>query len=190
MKKVEITCAGAGIVYLDDLVDFQGNLKDLSKENYEKLKKEILDLGFSEPISVWAKDGKMYCLNGHQRRRTLMQMRVEGYEIPPIPVNFIEAKDKKEAKKKVLALTSQYGEMTGQGLYEFSIDAGLNAGEIEEAFRFPEVDFDSWKIEFFGEGFEPGTEAEQGKLDEKKPIVTQCPNCGECFDANENKPKN
>lgn len=37
--------------------------------------------------------------------------------------------------------------------------------------------------------FEPGSEDDQGKLDEKKPIITQCPNCGECFDANENKPK-
>lgn len=38
--------------------------------------------------------------------------------------------------------------------------------------------------------FEPGTEDDQGQLDEKKPVITQCPNCGECFDANENKPKN
>ncbi len=38
--------------------------------------------------------------------------------------------------------------------------------------------------------FDPGTEEDQGQLDEKKPVTTQCPNCGECFDANENKPKN
>lgn len=38
--------------------------------------------------------------------------------------------------------------------------------------------------------FDVGSEDEQGKLDQKKPLVTQCPNCGECFDANENKPKN
>lgn len=37
--------------------------------------------------------------------------------------------------------------------------------------------------------FEPGDESDQGQLDEKKPLITQCPNCGECFDANENKPK-
>lgn len=38
--------------------------------------------------------------------------------------------------------------------------------------------------------FKPGDLGDQGQLDQKKPIVTQCPNCGECFDANENKPKN
>lgn len=35
--------------------------------------------------------------------------------------------------------------------------------------------------------FKPGTEDEQGKLDEKAPMVVQCPNCAECFDANTNK---
>jgi hypothetical protein len=36
--------------------------------------------------------------------------------------------------------------------------------------------------------FKVGTEEEQGKLDELTPLITQCPNCGECFNANENKP--
>lgn len=35
----------------------------------------------------------------------------------------------------------------------------------------------------------PGTEDDQGQLDQKEPLVTQCPNCGECFNAHENKPK-
>lgn len=38
--------------------------------------------------------------------------------------------------------------------------------------------------------FEPGSEDDQGQLDQKKPIETQCPKCGECFDANKNKPQN
>ena len=37
--------------------------------------------------------------------------------------------------------------------------------------------------------FEPGTEDDQGKLDQKQPKVVQCPNCGENFDANEAKPQ-
>jgi hypothetical protein len=56
----------------------------------------------------------------------------------------------------------------------------------------PDFDIDLLGIKEFSlvPEFEPGTEDDQGKLDEKKPLVTQCPNCGECFDANENKPKN
>ena len=37
--------------------------------------------------------------------------------------------------------------------------------------------------------FSPGSAEEQGQLDQKQPLITQCPNCGECFNAHENKPK-
>lgn len=150
-KTIRIACTGAGQEYLQDLVPLQGNLKDLSKENYEKLKKEILELGFSEPISVWVNEGKKKILNGHQRIRTLNQMVADGFECPQIPVCYIEAESLREAKQKILALTSQYGEITKDGLYEFMHDAGFTMPEIEDSFRFPEIDFKSFKDNFFNE---------------------------------------
>lgn len=150
-QKIEIKCTGADLVYIESLSPFQGNLKDLSKTNYEKLKKEILDLGFSEPVSVWKNNNNFFLLNGHQRVRTLAEMKKEGFEIPKIPVNWVEAKDIKEAKKKVLALTSQYGEMTGQGLYEFMNEASINFKEIENSFRFPEINFEQFEAGFIKE---------------------------------------
>lgn len=149
---IQIKCKGADALYIDQIEPFQGNLKDLSEENYKKLKKEILELGFSEPVSVWAHNNKFLLLNGHQRHRALLQMKKEGFEIPKIPVSFVEAKDIKEAKKKVLALTSQYGEITKQGLYEFMNEAEISMPELSDSFRFPEINLDVFKLEFFDNG--------------------------------------
>jgi DNA modification methylase len=148
-KCIEIKCRGAELVPHEALIPFQGNLKDLSEENYNKLKREILDLGFSEPFSVWKNDGKIHLINGHQRHRVIGKMLEEGYECPDLPISVVEAESFTQAKRKVLALTSQYGEITGQGLYEFTLDAGLTPEEIKARFRFPELNFDSWNVEFF-----------------------------------------
>lgn len=168
--KIEIKCQGARTAKVTDLRPFQGNLKNLSAENYHRLKKEILELGFSEPVSVWDHKGELLLLNGHQRVRTLQQMIIEGYDCPEIPISVIEANNKKEAKKKILALTSQYGEITKDGLYEFMSEAEISMKEIEESFRFPEIDFDNFKSDFFEE---PSNPEKDDAIPEKPPAVCQ-----------------
>jgi hypothetical protein len=158
-KVIRIECEGQGYTAIDNINEFQGNLKDLSVENYEKLKRQILKLGFSEPISVWKNEEKLFALNGHQRLRTLRTMREEGFVIPKIPVNIVQAKDIKQAKEKVLSLTSQYGQITDQGLYEFLHEADLDFNFIKDDLRFPEIDFDKFDAEFIRE-----IEAQEGAL--------------------------
>jgi DNA modification methylase len=147
-RQIEISCTGADLVEIGKLENFQGNLKKLSKDNLAKLKKEILQNGFSEPISVWKNEDKFYILNGHQRVRTLLHM-AEDHEIPKIPINYVDAKNIKEAKRKVLALTSQYGEMTNEGLFQFMNDSSIEWSEIKDSFRFPEIDFNHFEKEKF-----------------------------------------
>ena len=105
MPAIQIKCKGSGVMALDDLTELQGELKSLSVSDYKRLKKSILDLGFSFPEQVWkAPDGKTWCLDGHQRIRTLRQMRdKEGFKVPSIPVCEVEAADLKEARRKCLA---------------------------------------------------------------------------------------
>lgn len=148
MEKVNIACSGNDVLDVDLLQPFQGNLKVLSEENYQKLKAEILELGFSEPVSVWKNKDKHLILNGHQRVKTLKKMKQDGYLIPKIPVSFIYANSIKEAKKKVLALTSQYGEMKAQGLYDFMQEAELELGDLDN-FRLPEIKEDAFIEEYF-----------------------------------------
>lgn len=148
-QTIRIACKGAATLDQSKLVEFQGNLKDLTKDNYQRLKKQIVELGFSEPFSVW-KQGKSHnVLNGHQRLRTIREMIKEGWACPPVPVNMVEAKSLKEAKRKVLALASQYGNLNRQGLYEFIIENDFSPTDLMENFSFPEVDFPTFNVEFF-----------------------------------------
>lgn len=159
-------------VEIETLKEFQGNLKDLVDDNYKKLKKDILALGFSEAITVWDDQGTLKIMNGHQRFRTLMRMKEEGHGIPQIPVVVIHAKDPREAALKVLSLTSQMGVMTGQGLYEFMNDHEITMEELTGSFRFPEINFDSFKMEFFDDNIiEPVGEEDEAPEPPKETFV-------------------
>lgn len=142
-KTVKIACKGADQADLAKLVHFQGGLKTLTEANYIKFRNQMLKLGFSEPISVWNDKGKLNVLNGHQRLAVLRRLeKDEGYEVPKIPINFVEAKDITEAKKKVLALTSSYGDMTTESLGDFLLEANLDLGDIAQDFRFLDVELE------------------------------------------------
>ena len=63
---------------LEDLHEFQGNLKELWKDNAEKLWRQMVETGFSDPFKVWKDpDGRLNLLDGHQRRRVLIAKRKE-----------------------------------------------------------------------------------------------------------------
>lgn len=139
------------LVSIHDLVPFQGDLKELSEENYQKLKSDILEYGFSEPFTVWLNPAGSKCLmNGHQRLKTLFRMQQEGYQIPELPMVIVRAKDEQEAAMKVLSLTSQFGVMTQKGLYDFIKVKQLKIDQIAINMRFPEINLTKFKIEFFG----------------------------------------
>lgn len=141
---------------LDDLLIMQGNLKDLSAEDYEKIKKEIIETGFAFPIHIWKKPtGEKSVIGGTQRTLSLRRMRdQEGYVIPPLPVVIVHAKNEKEARRRILQDASQYGEITRQGLYKFMDEADIGMAEMRDSFRMPDIDFDAFDLEFFKEKFE------------------------------------
>jgi DNA modification methylase len=121
-----------------DLLPTQGELKDLSTENYEKLKKNIERRGFIDPVAVWEdKNGIKYILNGHQRQRVLAN---EGW-IEPIPYFNVPAKTLQEAAAIVLELTSQYGKITQEGLDAHIAKYDLPEAEIYEATHFDALSF-------------------------------------------------
>lgn len=148
-RTIEIKCKGSDVISIDQLTFFQGKLKKLSEESYQRLKHSILSLGFSFPVSAWKYRNKVMILDAHQRVDTLIRMRQEGYVIPDIPVVWIEAKDQQEAARKVLAATSQYGEMQVDGLHNFMKEFKLEMPDLVGSFSFPEVDFESFELAFF-----------------------------------------
>ena len=149
-KVVRIACEGAAELNLDDLTPIQDDLKELSVENYQKLRGDILNLGFSEPISIWAHDNANLILNGHQRYFALKHMRdMEGYSVPPIPVSWVEADNLEEAQLKILSLTSNFGEVTPEGLYKFMNKAKIPLERVKASFRLPEINMPLFEEEFF-----------------------------------------
>jgi hypothetical protein len=97
-------------------------------------------------------------------------------------VDWIEAKDEKEAKEKILLISSQYGKMTEDSLYQF-IAGSLDINELLPLIEFPQLDLEGLRKTLSDQGgspnFQPVTAEEQSRLDQKSPIV--CPNCGEQF---------
>lgn len=193
-KTVIIACRGAAALSLEQLMPFQGNLKTLPEENYRKLRDEMLRDGFSEPISIWQEpvdggDGvyRYHILNGHQRVTALKRMRDhEGFLVPDLPVSFVEAGDVRTAKRKVLALTSQFGVMTLDSVREFATEAQLGFADISDSFRFSEVDLSKLqpvapkKVEFTAkDGAKELSEDEFQKFDHT------CPRCA--FSYNDDK---
>lgn len=157
---------------LDEMEYFQGSLKDLSKENFEKAWKSMSELGFSEPFTLWKKPGcsKFPILNGHQRFRVLSKKAEQGETLPlTFPCIMVSAESEEVARKKVLALTSQYGEITKDGLYEFLHVSNVDVSFLQETLRFPEIDFKHFDIEYY--------EPEPNK-EEKKKKSFECPACG------------
>jgi hypothetical protein len=129
MKEIRVTCRAADILPIDSLIEFQGNLKSISKDNLDKLKRSILRHGFTAPFFIW--HGVDYhILDGHQRLKALCSLREEGYDMPLLPVVYIEADNEAEAKEKLLYITSQYGEFSTKGFFEFSEGIDLDLSEI------------------------------------------------------------
>jgi hypothetical protein len=136
--KISPTLANLETVDYRELKDFQGNLKDLTEKHYNKLKKSI-GKQFDFPFFVWRdSNNNNWIFDGHQRHRVLSKELATPYELPCI---FIDAKDEKEAKKKLLALNSQYGTMTKEGFDEFTFD--FEPFELDELYEISVMDM--WK---------------------------------------------
>ena len=123
MKKIKVINKGnlPTIEWEDLKKSFEPNkLKKEKDRNVSDLKESILALGFAIPMMIW-EEGK-FITDGAGRFIALEMLEYEGYEIPAIPYVPIEAKNKKEAKRVTLAISSQYGDITNDSLGEFSMD--------------------------------------------------------------------
>ncbi len=123
-------------LHINDLIEFQDTLKDLTTREYKKLRKSILEHGFYIQFFVWTSpDGIHYILDGHQRKRVIIG---EGW-LMLYPVQFIAAASYAEAKEKLLTITSQYGKITQEGYDEFTFD--MNPNWLQETVMFDALPF-------------------------------------------------
>lgn len=164
---VIIKCKGHQTEPIDRLIEFQGNLKRLSEKNREKLIGSICTKGFIAPIFVWDDQGEWKLLDGHQRLKTLLWMRQNGWDIPMLPVDVVEADDEQDAKKKLLAITSQYGEFDIDGYMEFT-----ESIDIDDTIRLTDEEWTNEKES--SNNSESHDERESVDYEEKKEIIIEC----------------
>lgn len=160
---------------IDDLIPYPRNSRTHSPDQVTKIVASIKEFGFLSPIIV---DGENGIVAGHGR---VMAAKKLGLKKLPC----IEASHLTEAQKRAyiiadnrLALDAGWdNEMLRIELQELDTDGfdltitGFDFGELTTLFDNPD--------------FSPGTEDDQGKLDELDPKMCQCPHCGQEFDLRE-----
>ena len=139
-KEIKSRIIKTELVDISELTPFQGETKKLSDINFNKLRKVLIDEGFSFTIHVWETSGKIFIIDGHQRVSVMKSLLAQGYSIPKVNCAFISAKNFKEAKKLVLLAISQYGKIDKKGFHDF-------IGEDEFAFtdfELPDLPSNFW----------------------------------------------
>jgi ParB-like chromosome segregation protein Spo0J len=162
-------------VSVASLVPYARNSRTHSQQQVDKIAASIREFGFLNPIIV---DGENGIIAGHGR-----VMAAQKLGLTDLPV--IEASHLTEAQRRAyviadnrLALDAGWDnellkvelqDLDAQG-FDLSL-TGFELGELTNLFDEP--------------NFAPGTEGDQGKLDELAPKMVQCPHCGQDFDLRE-----
>jgi hypothetical protein len=168
---IRITYEARHALPLDEVADFQGDAKTITRGNLDKLKRSIKKHGFFVPLFVWRKGSTTYIIDGHQRRKALLELRDEGEEVPPIPVEYIDAKSKKDAAEKLLAITSQFGEFDVGFLEAWTTGLGVNLPLLDVRLVDVELSFDVPEYEV------PERNKEIDE-DAMRQTEHECPSCG------------
>lgn len=144
--------------------------KDFKNDNpeiIEKLKTSLKNNGFASPFHVWQNKTKTYILDGHYRSKCLKELQSEGIKIPDkLPANFIDCKNKTEAKKMVLVYNSHYATINEDSMTDFL--NGMNIDDLDLEINIPDIDL---KI---GE-WEP--KDNEKEFDENIETQNECPKC-------------
>lgn len=153
-KKIKITADERIPRYpLANIEGLQGELKSLSDVDGQKLRDSIEKHGFFAPLFIWENKGKYKLLDGHQRVALLSMMRdKEGVSIPDLPAVTISAKNENEAKEKLLLITSQFGKVDKQGLYEFLSGMEIEMQSVVTQFSLAGIDGLKFLDEFVNDG--------------------------------------
>jgi ParB-like chromosome segregation protein Spo0J len=170
MEEIRVKIKGLVNLKLEQLNEFQEDIKELLEPDYQAFKAAILAEGFDFSPAVFQDgDDQWWLLDGHQRKRTLQLMEAEGYRIPLIPCVETEADDLDHARRMVLLAASRWGTFKQDRLKEFLKKASLSSEEAMQKFRLH-----SGKIGKL-------TQVRSHLREEKAPVSVpthKCPACG------------
>lgn len=136
---LKIRFDGTDYEKLEDLHDFQDGAKLMSNKELQCLQHELMTVGFISPVIVWQEKGKNYILDGHQRVEAVKDLVDKGHllnPVPGLPVTRVHAESREEAKRMLLGLISQYGQIDGKKLKKLIKQADMSESEAQFSFSF------------------------------------------------------
>lgn len=120
---IQIKCKTGYSLPLKDFRLYSGKLKKHSMLEVERVVDSIIDDGFLFPISVMKVEDKNYIVDGEATYEALCELEDRGFEIPEIPVIYIEGDD---IKKVILIGTSTNHCVTEISLKKFVEDTNID----------------------------------------------------------------
>ena len=153
------------VAKVEDLIPYALNSRTHSDEQVAQLAASIREFGFTNPVLV---DEKNNLIAGHGRLLAARKLKLE--QVPAVVVTGLD-----DRKRRALVIADN--------------KLALNAGWDDEALRVELEDLagDFGALMGFSEDelvallnepdFAPGTEDDQGKLDELAPKMVTCPHC-------------
>ena len=162
-------------IAIDKLIPYARNSRTHSDAQVAQIAASIREFGFTNPVLVDEADG---IIAGHGRVLAARKLAMD--KVPAIRLKHLS-----EAQKRayVIAdnrlalnagwdeemLTAELGDLAAM---DFDLDLlGFDEGELSRLMTEP--------------NFDPGTEDDQGKLDQLEPKWISCPHCGKEFDSRE-----
>lgn len=173
---MQIHCKYDALVPVGELKPHPKNRNSHPTEQIARLAKLLAYQGLRAPIVVSSLSGCI--VKGHG---TLSAIKENGWGEAPVVYQAFTDEAQEYAFVQSDNAIASWADLDLSGI-------NSDIGDLGPGFDLEHLGIQEFNL--LPPEFEPGTLDDQGKLDEKKPLVTQCPNCGECFDANQNKPKN
>ena len=159
----------------EDLIPYANNSRTHSDDQINQVASSIKEFGFTNPVLIDEQGG---IIAGHGR-----VMAAKKLGLAEVPTITLEGLTKAQVKAYVIADN------------QLALNSGWDVDTLKlEIETLQELDFDIDLLGLMGDeiktildqpSFDPGTEEEQGKLDQLDPKYIDCPHCGKEFDLRE-----
>ena len=153
-----------------DLIPYARNAKKHDPEQVVKIAGSIREFGFNNPVLIDQSNG---IIAGHGRVMAAIKLGLES--VPVIRLSHMS-----ETQRRAYILADNKLAELGGGWDEEMLKVELtDLASLD--FDVSEIGFE--ELDLSEINFQPGTEAEQGKLDQLEPKKVKCAHCGNIFDA-------
>jgi len=158
---------------VSDLIPFARNSRTHSDEQVAQIAASIREFGFTNPILT---DGDSGIIAGHGRLQAARKLGLA--QVPTIALSGLT-----DAQKRAYVIADN--KLALNAGWDAELLSSEIAGLGEDGFDLALLGFDERELGnlLLSVNFEPGSEGDQGRLDELSPKMVICPSCHHEFDA-------